>query len=463
MLVRGRATLPPAGAAMAPASVAVKRPRDDGRGTGAPDTSEHREHSFKRHRGGGDGGGDRGSGGHGGIHPMRAGWRGRTGVQLLPSKPSARRVAATIAIADTSALFEVPALGSARATTDFKHVESDQHRLSQRQKRIDMGKNTLGYVNYVRAVPKHKRRRSDPQTPDIHMIASKRQFDGIVKAWRRRLHDWDPKGDGKDGRASKEDAERAMEMEAQQSERGATRWLASVRERNAHLDSCGELTLHTTCFQPRQHQSPLPSLSPATRPAERPSTKLPSTAPHGSSTEPSNMYVKYRCLYTCSATTPCHAWRAAGGSARPLPPRASLRAPSKPTGEPYTHQNGCFRACFFSRGARTTPSSERMCVRGLRAQTSARPKKKNWAQDFACACRARAPPPTTAAPQRVRPAPRARSHDAPRPRLGGTCARGGVGVGDETRARWGRGGRVCRSSRRRPRRALGRGAAACQP
>lgn len=320
MLVRGRATLPPAGAAMAPASVAVKRPRDDGRGTGAPDTSEHREHSFKRHRGGGDGGGDRGSGGHGGIHPMRAGWRGRTGVQLLPSKPSARRVAATIAIADTSALFEVPALGSARATTDFKHVESDQHRLSQRQKRIDMGKNTLGYVNYVRAVPKHKRRRSDPQTPDIHMIASKRQFDGIVKAWRRRLHDWDPKGDGKDGRASKEDAERAMEMEAQQSERGATRWLASVRERNAHLDSCGELTLHTTCFQPRQHQSPLPSLSPATRPAERPSTKLPSTAPHGSSTEPSNMYVKYRCLYTCSATTPCHAWRAAGGSARPLPP-----------------------------------------------------------------------------------------------------------------------------------------------
>eukprot|EP00793_Prasinoderma_coloniale_P006821 PRCOL_00001652-RA len=141
---------------MAPASVAVKRPRDDGRGT---------------------------------------------------------------AIADTSALFEVPALGSARATTDFKHVESDQHRLSQRQKRIDMGKNTLGYVNYIRAVPKHKRRRSDPQTPDIHMIASKRQFDGIVKAWRRRLHDWDPKGDGKDGRASKEDAERAMEMEAQQSER----------------------------------------------------------------------------------------------------------------------------------------------------------------------------------------------------------------------------------------------------
>lgn len=353
-----------AGAAMAPASIAVKRPRDDGRGTGAPDTSEHREHSFKRHRGGGDGGGDRGSGGHGGIHPMRAGWRGRTGVQLLPSKPSARRVAATIAIADTSALFEVPALGSARATTDFKHVESDQHRLSQRQKRIDMGKNTLGYVNYVRAVPKHKRRRSDPQTPDIHMIASKRQFDGIVKAWRRRLHDWDPKGDGKDGRASKEDAERAMEMQAQQSERGATRWLASVRERNAHLDSCGELTLHTTCFQPRQHQSPLPSLSPATRPAERPSTKLPSTAPHGSSTEPSNMYVKYRCLYTWSATTPCHARRAAGGSARPLPPPRAEQAPATKHGTRASHtliKMHAFGRAFF-RVARARRPRQNACA-----------------------------------------------------------------------------------------------------
>ena len=33
-------------------------------------------------------------------------------------------------------------------------MEKDAARLSQRQKQIDYGKNTLGYVNYLKAVPR---------------------------------------------------------------------------------------------------------------------------------------------------------------------------------------------------------------------------------------------------------------------------------------------------------------------
>ena len=72
--------------------------------------------------------------------------------------------------------------------------ETDPRRLSQRRKEIAYGKNTLGYERYLRLVPKEKRRhpRDHPPTPDPTRKYSKRQFDGIVRAWRRKLHDWDP-------------------------------------------------------------------------------------------------------------------------------------------------------------------------------------------------------------------------------------------------------------------------------
>ena len=72
--------------------------------------------------------------------------------------------------------------------------ETDPRRLSQRRKEIAYGKNTLGYERYLRMVPKEKRRhpRDHPPTPDPTRKYSKRQFDGIVRAWRRKLHDWDP-------------------------------------------------------------------------------------------------------------------------------------------------------------------------------------------------------------------------------------------------------------------------------
>lgn len=104
-------------------------------------------------------------------------------------------------------------------------VETDPHRIAQRQKQIDYGKNTLGYARYTEEVPKcapslifiaasdalchsastdavhccrHLRRKisttitKHPDTPDVTQICSKRSFDGQAKKWRRELHLWDP-------------------------------------------------------------------------------------------------------------------------------------------------------------------------------------------------------------------------------------------------------------------------------
>ncbi|PRW32578.1 Oocyte-specific histone RNA stem-loop-binding 2 [Chlorella sorokiniana] len=79
--------------------------------------------------------------------------------------------------------------------------ESDPHRLAQRQKQVDLGKNTLGYQRYRAAVPRDKRNRKEhPITPDVHQVCSKRAFDGQVKKWRRMLHEWDlPEGGEQQG------------------------------------------------------------------------------------------------------------------------------------------------------------------------------------------------------------------------------------------------------------------------
>lgn len=75
----------------------------------------------------------------------------------------------------------------------FNHfLESDRHRLSQRQKQIDFGKNSIGYLNYIKAMPREKRTRTHPWTPNIHKKASKRSWDSMVRTWRRQLHNYDP-------------------------------------------------------------------------------------------------------------------------------------------------------------------------------------------------------------------------------------------------------------------------------
>lgn len=73
--------------------------------------------------------------------------------------------------------------------------ETNQHRLAQRQKQIDYGKNTVGYDEYIRRVPKHTRdpRKRHLSTPDKYEKMSKRNWEGNMRVWRAHLHEYDPK------------------------------------------------------------------------------------------------------------------------------------------------------------------------------------------------------------------------------------------------------------------------------
>lgn len=79
-----------------------------------------------------------------------------------------------------------------------KPVLTDPHKLLQRQKQIDIGKNTLSYGRYTAAVPREQRTKEDPNTPDKFQICSTRSWVGQVKLWRRKLHIWDPPSEGKE-------------------------------------------------------------------------------------------------------------------------------------------------------------------------------------------------------------------------------------------------------------------------
>lgn len=70
--------------------------------------------------------------------------------------------------------------------------ENDVHRLSQRHKQIEFGKNTLGYERYIELIPRLKRKSKDPHTPNPKQVCSKRSWDGQIRKWRRLLHNYDP-------------------------------------------------------------------------------------------------------------------------------------------------------------------------------------------------------------------------------------------------------------------------------
>nr|CAI5851018.1 unnamed protein product [Callosobruchus analis] len=72
-----------------------------------------------------------------------------------------------------------------------REMESDPEVLSRRQKQIDYGKNTIGYDNYIKNIPKDKRTKEDPQTPNKYMKYSRRAWDGLIRKWRLQLHKYD--------------------------------------------------------------------------------------------------------------------------------------------------------------------------------------------------------------------------------------------------------------------------------
>ena len=107
-------------------------------------------------------------------------------------------------------------------SSDFidQQLETNPRVIAQRQKQIMFGKDSPGYVNYLQLVPKNRRDRSDPEkhprTPNPRKKMSKRAFDGIVRAWRRHLHQFDePSRAGIDGNETTTSSEPSPRLKTQ--------------------------------------------------------------------------------------------------------------------------------------------------------------------------------------------------------------------------------------------------------
>ena len=60
------------------------------------------------------------------------------------------------------------------------------HKMQQRRKAVEKGKNTVGYDEYRRQVPIEKRRKRSmetPSTPDYTLDVPNKKWNGMVKAW----------------------------------------------------------------------------------------------------------------------------------------------------------------------------------------------------------------------------------------------------------------------------------------
>lgn len=69
-------------------------------------------------------------------------------------------------------------------------IETDAHRIAQRQRQIDFGKNTLAYDRFIGLCPRHSRQRDDPMTPLPNQKCSKRSFVGQIIAWRKKVYQY---------------------------------------------------------------------------------------------------------------------------------------------------------------------------------------------------------------------------------------------------------------------------------
>ncbi|CAH8572620.1 unnamed protein product [Dicrocoelium dendriticum] len=70
-------------------------------------------------------------------------------------------------------------------------LERRQLELLRRQKDIDMGKVTERYAEYVLSIPKPERARHHPRTPNKFRKVSRRAWDGMIRKWRKHLHNFD--------------------------------------------------------------------------------------------------------------------------------------------------------------------------------------------------------------------------------------------------------------------------------
>jgi hypothetical protein len=86
----------------------------------------------------------------------------------------------------------VEAVAVARGERLAGSREADPHKLAQRLKQIEFGYNTTGYERYRKEVAKPTRAREQPRTPDRFKVMSKRAWEGLIRKWRRELHEWDP-------------------------------------------------------------------------------------------------------------------------------------------------------------------------------------------------------------------------------------------------------------------------------
>jgi hypothetical protein len=73
----------------------------------------------------------------------------------------------------------------------LKNLETDPEVLRKRHKKVMFGKTTPEYERYIIGVRKKDRKPFHPHTPNKFRKCSRRKFDGLVKIWRKRLHDWD--------------------------------------------------------------------------------------------------------------------------------------------------------------------------------------------------------------------------------------------------------------------------------
>ena len=80
----------------------------------------------------------------------------------------------------------------------FSHVADTQlhaARIATRQRDIDKGKNTAGYAAYREQVPltaRKPRSMETPSTPQPTWDVSVKRWQGLVRAWRKSLHHYDP-------------------------------------------------------------------------------------------------------------------------------------------------------------------------------------------------------------------------------------------------------------------------------